>query len=199
MGRHRFVRLDEFTAGCGNRAWLDEGARPVWKAYVSPHLSDSEYHGRCDVAADAGPGPYRCPFAPGYLDAVVPRKMYGWWKHVRAPRLPTRNSAQIWRGRSNGSLTTRGDGAGFDIASFNADATPRLIEVKTTGLGKYFPFIVTSNEVRVSEREASAYSLYRVFDFATQPRLYLLPGALTVSCHLEPTQYRARVGQLRRD
>jgi hypothetical protein len=92
---------------------------------------------------------------------------------------------------------TRGDGAGFDIASFNADATPRLIEVKTTGLGKHFPFIVTSNEVRVSERKASAYSLYRVFDFATQPRLYLLSGALTVSCHLEPTQYRARVGQLR--
>jgi len=88
---------------------------------------------------------------------------------------------------------TRGDGAGYDIASFNADESPRLIEVKTTGLGKHFPFVVTANEVRVSEREAPAYHLYRVFDFARQPRLYGLPGSLRASCDLEPTQYRARV------
>ncbi len=56
---------------------------------------------------------------------------------------------------------TRGDGAGYDIASFNIDESPRLIEVKTTGLGKYFPFLVTANEVRVSEREVEAYRLYR--------------------------------------
>ncbi len=89
---------------------------------------------------------------------------------------------------------TRGDGAGYDIASFNADASSRLIEVKTTGLGKYFPFMVTANEVRVSEREAEAYRLYRVFDFSSQPRLYVLPGSLKTSCRLEPTQYRARLG-----
>lgn len=88
---------------------------------------------------------------------------------------------------------TRGDGAGYDIASFGATAAPMLIEVKTTGLGKHFPFLVTSNEVRVSEREAASYSLYRVFDFGIQPRLFALPGALSASCRLEPTQYRARV------
>jgi hypothetical protein len=87
---------------------------------------------------------------------------------------------------------TRGDGFGYDIASFNSDESPRLIEVKTTGLGKYFPFMVTANEVRASEREADAYRLYRLFDFAVQPRLYLLSGPLTASCRLEPTQYRAR-------
>jgi hypothetical protein len=73
---------------------------------------------------------------------------------------------------------TRGDGSGYDIASFNADGSSRLIEVKTTGLGKEFPFMVTANEVRVSEREAQAFRLYRVFDFA-----------------LEPTQFRARVNR----
>jgi hypothetical protein len=87
---------------------------------------------------------------------------------------------------------TRGDGAGYDIASFNEDASPRLIEVKTTGLGKHFPFTVTANEVRVSERESGFYQLYRVFDFAVRPRLYQLPGDLRRSCNLEPTQYRAR-------
>ena len=89
---------------------------------------------------------------------------------------------------------TRGDGAGYDIASFNLDESPRLIEVKTTGLGKSFPFLVTANEVRVSEREVEAYRLYRVFNFSSQPRLYVLPGSLKTSCRLEPTQYRARVG-----
>lgn len=88
---------------------------------------------------------------------------------------------------------TRGDGAGYDIASFNADSSERLIEVKTTGLGKHFPFMVTANEVRVSERQPQAYHLYRVFEFATRPRMYLLPGSLQTSCDLEATQYRARV------
>jgi len=62
--------------------------------------------------------------------------------------------------------------------------TDRLIEVKTTGLGKYFPFNVTANEVRCSEA---------VFSFGPAPRLYMLPGALSGSCHLDPTQYRAFV------
>jgi hypothetical protein len=66
---------------------------------------------------------------------------------------------------------TRGDGAGYDIASFEGDETPRLVEVKTTGLGKQFPFIVTSNEVRVSKRERSRYHLYRVFEFGREPKM----------------------------
>ncbi len=45
----------------------------------------------------------------------------------------------------------RGDGAGYDVRSVNDDGTERLIEVKTTGLGKYFPFSVTANEVRCSQ------------------------------------------------
>jgi hypothetical protein len=87
---------------------------------------------------------------------------------------------------------TRGDGAGYDISSFDGDESPRLIEVKTTGSGKQFPFLVTSNEVRVSEREARRYHLYRVFEFAREPRMYILSGALSQVCNLEPTQYRAR-------
>lgn len=89
---------------------------------------------------------------------------------------------------------TRGDGAGYDIASFDGDDSPRLIEVKTTGSGRQFPFLVTSNEVRVSEREEKRYHLYRVFEFARAPRVYMLRGALSEVCRLEPTQYRARPG-----
>jgi hypothetical protein len=87
----------------------------------------------------------------------------------------------------------RGDGAGYDLRSFNPDGTERLIEVKTTGLGKYFPFNVTLNEVRCSEVRAREFHLYRVFNFGPDARMYMLPGALSSSCQLSPTQYRAFV------
>jgi hypothetical protein len=90
---------------------------------------------------------------------------------------------------------TRGDGLGYDIASFNADESPRLIEVKTTGSPKEFPFYVTANEVRVSERHAASYHLYRVFRFAVAPRVFTLQGALSETCRLQATQYSARAGR----
>jgi hypothetical protein len=88
---------------------------------------------------------------------------------------------------------TRGDGAGYDVQSFNPDGSTRLIEVKTTGLGKYFPFNVTVNEVRCSEARSREFQLYRVFNFGPDARLYMLPGAIPASCHLDATQYRAFV------
>jgi len=87
----------------------------------------------------------------------------------------------------------RGDGAGYDVQSFNADGSTRLIEVKTTGLGKYFPFNVTVDEVRCSEARPGEFQLYRVFNFGPGARLYMLPGAISGSCHLDATQYRAFV------
>lgn len=87
----------------------------------------------------------------------------------------------------------RGDGAGYDIHSYDLDGSPRLIEVKTTGLGKYFPFNVTANEVRCSEARAQEFYLYRVFHFGRDPRLYMLAGELSASCHLDPIQFRASV------
>ena len=86
-----------------------------------------------------------------------------------------------------------GDGAGYDIASFEGDGRPRLIEVKTTGLGKEFPFYLSANEVKISGQQAERYQLYRLFDFSRNPRLFRLQGALTDICRLEPVQYRARV------
>lgn len=40
-----------------------------------------------------------------------------------------------------------GDGAGFDIASFDPDGRPRLIEVKTTNGWERTPFHITRNEL----------------------------------------------------
>lgn len=87
---------------------------------------------------------------------------------------------------------TCGDGIGFDILSFSEkDESERLIEVKTTGLGKFFPFYVSANEVRCSEACAAKFHLYRVFDFSRSPRVYVLQGALSKVCRLEPMQFRA--------
>ena len=89
---------------------------------------------------------------------------------------------------------TTGDGLGFDVLSFDeADDSERLIEVKTTTMGKYFPFYVTSNAVRCSESMAKQYHLYRLFRFTPRPRLYVLHGALSDLCRLEPVSYRATV------
>lgn len=85
-----------------------------------------------------------------------------------------------------------GDGLGFDILSFDdADDTERMLEVKTTGLGKFFPFYVTGNEVRCSEDIPNQFHLFRVFDFGREPRLYILHGSLRERCQLDPVLYRA--------
>ncbi len=87
-----------------------------------------------------------------------------------------------------------GDGLGFDVLSFDdQDESEKLIEVKTTGLGKFFPFYVTGNEVRCSEDMADQFHLFRVFDFGRTPRVYILTGSLKTNCRLEPTQFRATI------
>lgn len=89
-----------------------------------------------------------------------------------------------------------GDGLGYDIQSFEATGQPRLVEVKTTGLGKYFPFALTRGELECSRRERERYQLYRIFDFGTAPRLYVLRGALDEICDLTPTVFRASFGRV---
>lgn len=86
-----------------------------------------------------------------------------------------------------------GDGAGFDIHSFETDASDRLIEVKTTAFGKQTPFYVTRNELRVSTERERAYHLYRLFKFRVNPRLFMLPGRLDETCELSPKSYIASV------
>jgi hypothetical protein len=79
-----------------------------------------------------------------------------------------------------------GDGAGYDVGSFEPDGTPLAIEVKTTNLSDRTPFYVTRWEVEVSKRSRDPYALYRVFDFRSQPRLYRLDGSIEASARLEP-------------
>lgn len=85
-----------------------------------------------------------------------------------------------------------GDGLGYDILSYNPAGGRRLIEVKTTRRSKYWPMVVSRNEISVSEREAGEYVLSRVFAFASKTvGLYELDGAITQTCVLDPLNYLA--------
>lgn len=84
-----------------------------------------------------------------------------------------------------------GDREGFDIRSFEADGSDRLIEVKTTKHGRDTPFFLSRNEVRVSEVRSSNYHLYRIFEFRANPRMYALKGALSSTCMLDPISFIA--------
>jgi hypothetical protein len=106
-------------------------------------------------------------------------------------------------GRGRGDLAAKvewvsetvGDGLGYDVLSVEeADESEKLIEVKTTGLGKYTPFYVTGVEVGCSEDVGGRFHLYRVFEFGRSPRFYVLRGPLRETCRLEPTLYRATAG-----
>lgn len=82
---------------------------------------------------------------------------------------------------------TQGDGAGFDILSFEEDAHERFIEVKTTNGGVGSSFLVSHNELEFSKEAGDQFHLYRVFQFRDGPRLFTLPGDLSQHVHLKPT------------
>jgi hypothetical protein len=86
---------------------------------------------------------------------------------------------------------TQGDGAGFDIRSFEANGSDRFIEVKTTKYGKYSPFFVSANELKFSERHQDNFHLHRIFQFRNDPHLFSLPGSVSKNFILSPTEYRA--------
>jgi hypothetical protein len=86
---------------------------------------------------------------------------------------------------------TRGDGAGFDILSYDDGDHPRFIEVKTTNAGHESSFVITRNELDFSRETGDAFFLYRLFQFRQAPSLYMLRGDVSQLVHLEPIDYRA--------
>ena len=86
----------------------------------------------------------------------------------------------------------KGDGAGFDIRSFNPENEKELyIEVKTSNCGKYQPFYISENEVAFSKLNSKQYSLYRVFNFKKAPKLFMLPGDISQNVQLVANTYKA--------
>jgi hypothetical protein len=88
-------------------------------------------------------------------------------------------------------LDRLGDGTGYDILSYDTADQPRYIEVKTTHGAHASPFIISRNELDFSRESGDAFHLYRVFQFRTAPRLYMLRGNMSTQLHLEPLDFRA--------
>lgn len=86
-----------------------------------------------------------------------------------------------------------GDGTGYDILSFEASEVARFIEVKTTNGGAMTPFIITRNELEFSEEIEDGFCLYRVFDFSSKPKLFILRGSISSNLELDALDYRARL------
>jgi hypothetical protein len=84
-----------------------------------------------------------------------------------------------------------GDGAGYDILSYEKIGQPRYIEVKTTNGPHATAFVISRNELEFSQERADAFYLYRVFQFRKVPMLYILRGDLSKQLILEPIDYRA--------
>ena len=87
----------------------------------------------------------------------------------------------------------KGDGAGFDILSFENSGAERIIEVKTTKYGRDTPFFVSRNEVAISEARSMQYHVYRLFMFRVAPQMFVVDGALSKTCRLSATTFMATI------
>ena len=88
-----------------------------------------------------------------------------------------------------------GDGAGYDILSFELAGQSRFIEVKTTNGAHGSSFIISRNELDFSKEVGEAFFLYRLFQFRRSPGLYLLQGDVSKHLYLEPVDFRASFRQ----
>jgi len=84
-----------------------------------------------------------------------------------------------------------GDGAGYDIRSFDLDGSNRLIEVKTTNGWERTPFHITRNELAVAETHRNDWRLVRLWNFAREPRAFELRPPLEAHVSLIATSYQA--------
>lgn len=87
-----------------------------------------------------------------------------------------------------------GDGAGFDVASFDPDGRERLIEVKTTNGAAQTPFFMTRNEMAVATERSEHWQLYRVHLFAQQPQIFTVRPPLESVLRLDAETWRASPG-----
>lgn len=84
-----------------------------------------------------------------------------------------------------------GDGAGYDILSFDTDGSDRLIEVKTTNGWERTPFHITRNELAVADERRDDWRLVRVWNFAREPKAFELRPPLQAHLSLMATAYQA--------
>jgi len=84
-----------------------------------------------------------------------------------------------------------GDGAGYDVLSFDTTGRERLIEVKTTNGAARTPFYLSRNECELAEERPNDWHIYRVHLFAKNPRIFTIAPPLKAMLNLRPESWRA--------
>jgi hypothetical protein len=84
-----------------------------------------------------------------------------------------------------------GDGAGYDVLSFDHDGRERLIEVKTTNGSARTPFFISRNERDLSKERPLDWRIYRVHMFAKGARIFTISPPLENAVNLRPEIWRA--------
>jgi hypothetical protein len=105
-------------------------------------------------------------------------------------RLAEENRADLAR-KVRWTAVEDGDGAGYDISSFNLKGGPRLIEVKTTNGSARTPFFLTRNEFDTARQIPAQWQIYRVHLFASGPRVFTIAPPLENSLRLSTETWRA--------
>lgn len=89
-----------------------------------------------------------------------------------------------------------GDGAGYDIRSYDIYGEVRFIEVKTTRGNAHTSFFISPNELEFSSINSNSYRLYRLYQFdenLSSAFSYILLGDIRSQLVLAPTSYRAEL------
>ena len=86
-----------------------------------------------------------------------------------------------------------GEGAGYDVHSYDRHGNDRLIEVKTTQGARSTPFFITRNELSLAQERPEHFRLYRLYEVAKAPRMFKLSPPLEKAVTLEAETWRASV------
>lgn len=84
-----------------------------------------------------------------------------------------------------------GDGAGYDVLSFDRKGCTRLIEVKTTNGSARTPFYLSRNERALADEKPAEWRIYRVHLFAKDPHVFTIAPPFETSVNLRPETWRA--------
>jgi len=132
-------------------------------------------------------------FDPAVRDARNRQLGYAGEAHVfdfECERLMKAGRADLAR-KVEWTSQERGDGAGYDIRSFELDGRDRLIEVKATRGTRTTPFFLSRTELEISREAADRWQLYRLHSMSSAPRFFSLKPPLEDAVKLEPESWRA--------
>lgn len=110
--------------------------------------------------------------------------------HIERRRLASAERPDLAR-RIRWVAVEDGDGAGYDVLSFNLRGAERLLEVKTTNGSARTPFFLTRTEREAAAERPGAWRIYRVHLFARNARIFTIAPPLESTLNLQAETWRA--------